>query len=149
MVGTGDPSKAERLYEKGLRIRERRSVGLWMPIMWHLAVRGHPDAMIELASWFSRDGSLKAFGSPDDGFSAAGLYRRAYRKGEARAAQHVAMSCFNRNDLAGYRRWLRLAARAGDEEAAHQLRCFETRLPHGAARKIGRGRPDQKRDFFA
>jgi TPR repeat protein len=144
-----DDTKAERLYLKGLAIRYERAVGLWMPIMWHLALRGHAGAMVELADWFSGDVSVKAFGSPADAFSAAGLYRRAYQKGDARAASNVAMSHFNRNDMAGYRQWLRRAAKAGDTEAGKQLRCFETRLWHSAARKIGRLRPEQKRDEFA
>lgn len=117
--------------------------------MWHLALRGHTGAMIELAAWFSDNNKREAFGSFSDPFSAAGLYRRAYRKGDARAAQHVAMSSFNRNDMIGYRHWLRRAAKAGDAEAGRQLRHFETRLWHAAARKIGRLRPEQKKDEFA
>jgi len=117
--------------------------------MWHLALRGHTGAMIELADWFSDDNSASSFGTPAGAFSAAGLYRRAYRKGDARAANNAAMSFFNRNDMIGYRRWLRRAAKAGDLEARKQLRHFETRLWHAAARKIGRLRPEQKRDEFA
>lgn len=120
-----------------------------MPIMWHLALGGHTGAMIELADWFSSDNSAEAFGTPADAFSAAGLYYRAYRKGDARAADNAAMSCFNRNDMIGYRQWLRRAARAGDAAAAKQLRHFETRLWHSAARNVGRLRPEQKRDEFA
>jgi TPR repeat protein len=144
-----DDTKAGRLYLKGLAIRYERSVGLWMPIMWHLALRGHAGAMVELADWFSDDASVKVFGTPADAFSAASLYRRAYQKGDARAANNAAMSHFNRNDMAGYRQWLRRAAKAGDTEAGKQLRSFETRLWHSAARKIGRLRPEQKRDEFA
>ncbi|MBN8815122.1 MAG: hypothetical protein J0J06_06710 [Sphingomonas sp.] len=144
-----DETADDRLYLKGLAIRYERHLGLWMPIMWHLALRGHSGAMIELANWFSDGNSREAFGTFGDAFSAAGLYRRAYRKGDARAAQHVAMSYFNRNDMAGYRRWLRRAARAGDVDARRQLRAFETRLPHANARKIGRLRPEHKRDEFA
>lgn len=120
-----------------------------MPIMWHLALRGHTGAMIELADWFSDDNSAKAFGKSADAFSAAGLYHRAYRKGDARAANNAAMSCFNRNDMIGYRQWLRLAVKAGDTAAGKQLCNFETRLWHAAARKVGRLRPEQRRDEFA
>jgi hypothetical protein len=144
-----DDSKNDRLYLKGLAIRDKESVGLWVPIMWHLALRGHTDAMIELAGWFSDDNRWSAFGTPADAFSAAGLYRRAYRKKDSRAAYNAAMSCFNRNDMMGYRRWLRLAAQGGDMAAAKQLRYFEIRLWHPAARKIRRLRPQQKRDEFA
>jgi hypothetical protein len=103
--------------------------------------------MIELADWFSDGDSSQAFGSPADAFSAAGLYRRAYRRGDARAARNVAVSCFNRNDMIGYRQWLRRAAK-GDAESGRELRYFETRLWHAAARKVGRLRPSQKRDEF-
>ena len=106
--------------------------------MWHLALRGHTGAMIELASWFSDDGSANALGVSADPFSAAGLYRRALRKGNPRAAQRLAMHSFNLNDLTGYRYWLRRAATAGDAEARQQLRYVETRLWHAAARKVRR-----------
>ncbi|TZG27600.1 hypothetical protein [Sphingomonas montanisoli] len=142
-----NPAKAEALYLRALKIREDRRGGLWLPIMWHLALRRHADAMIELADWLSHDNRLDAFGRCADAFSAAGLYRRAFRAGDARAAQHLAMSCFNRNDMAGYRHWLKLGAKAGDPEAVTELSYFETRLPHGAARAIGRARPRQKRDW--
>ena len=141
-------SKADRLYDKGSAILHGQSVGFWMPIMWHLALRGHVDAMIELANWFSDDDSAKSFGTPADPFSAAGLYCRAYRKGDARAAGNAAASCFNRNDMIGYRKWLRRAAKAGDADAGKQLRHFETRLWHATARKIGRLRPYQRRDEY-
>jgi hypothetical protein len=144
-----DETAEDRLYLKGLAVRYERHTGLWMPIMWHLALNGHSGAMIELADWFSSDNSAKAFGTPAGTFSAAGLYYRAYRKGDARAANNAAMSCFNRGDMIGYRQWLRRASKAGDAEAGVQLRYFETRLCHSAARKIGRLRPEQKRDEFA
>ena len=143
-----DETAVDRLYLKGLAVRYERHVGKWMPIMWQLALRGHTGAMIELADWFSSDNGAKSFGKPSDAFSPAGLYYRAYRKGNARAANNAAMSCFNRNDMIGYRNWLRRAANAGDNDAAMQLRCFETRLWHGAARKVRRLRPRQKRDEF-
>lgn len=140
---------ADRLYLKGLAIRYERRTGKWLPIMWHLALRGHAGAMIELADWFSDDGSADPFGTPADAFSAAGLYRRAYRRGDLRAAQHLALSCFNRNDMAGYRHWLGQGARAGDGEARQERRHFETRLWHADAARARRLRPKQKRDGFA
>ena len=143
-----DPERFDRLHDRAWRLRERRSGGLWLPIFWHLALRGHTDAMIDLAAWFSDDNRPASLGTSADAFSAAGLYRRAFRKGNARAAQHMAMACFNRKNLSGYRYWLRQGAKAGDTEAAHQVGFFETRLWHGAARDIGRGRPVQKRDGF-
>lgn len=63
--------------------------------------------------------------------------------------QHLAMSFFARRDLAGYRRWRRCAARAGDETAGFPFRGFEIRRPHANARRIGRLQPEAKRDAFA
>lgn len=146
-----DETAVDRLYLKGLAIRYergRRQPGLWMPIMWHLALRGHTGGMIELADWFSYGGKAKHFGKPSDAFCAAGLYRRAWRTGDARAACNAAVSCFNRNDMSGYRYWLRHAAKAGEVGAGRELKGFETRLPHSAAAEIRRLRPRQKRDAF-
>ncbi len=139
-----DPLRAERLYQRAVNIQERRANGFWVPIMWHLALRGHGAAMVDLAARYSESNRLADLGSPADSFSAAGLYRRAWRKGEHRAAQHMAMGCFNRNDLVGYRLWLRRAGRAGDGDAGASLRRFETRLPHRAARAVRRLRPWDK-----
>ncbi|WP_448663633.1 hypothetical protein ACG3SL_02860 [Sphingomonas sp. CJ20] len=127
-------------------MRYEHAVGLWVPIIRHLAMRGHADAMIELADWYSEDNSAQAFGKPASSFAAAGLYRRAWRKGNARAALNAAASCFNRNDMRGYRHWLRNAANVGADDARRELCAFETRLWHSAARKIRRLRPFKKRD---
>ena len=141
-------ARLDRLYDRALHIREHRSGGLWMPIIWHLALRGHTDAMIDLAAWFSDDNGPTSLGMPSDTYSAAGLYRRAFRKGNVRASQHLAMAHFNRNNMRGYRHWLQQGAYAGDTEAAEQIAYFETRLWHGAAHDIRRGRPEQRRDGF-
>jgi hypothetical protein len=141
-----DYTKPDRLYLKGLAIRYEKAKGLWSPIMWHLALRGHTRAMNEFADYFDDNDSYATLGKPANAFSTAGLYRRAYRKGEGWAARNLALSYFNRNNMVGYRRWLKLAARAGDEESATELQHFETRLPHGAARRIRRLRPKQRRD---
>ncbi|MEO6359817.1 MAG: hypothetical protein ABIO43_04475 [Sphingomicrobium sp.] len=98
--------------------------------------------MTDMADWLA-DGGM---GSAKDSFSAVGLYRRAYRLGEHRAARNLAISWFNQNNLSAYRLWLRRAASAGDRAAAMQLRRFETRMWHSAARLIHRHRPEQKRD---
>ena len=143
-----DDTAEDRLYLKALAVRYERQVGLWRPIMWHLALRGHTGAMIELADWFADGDGTSSVGKPADSFGAAGLYRRAYLKGDARAARNAAMCCFNRNDMTGYREWLRRAAKAGDADSSKELRKFETRLWHGAARKIGRLRPFHKRDDY-
>lgn len=117
------------------------SPGDGMGLLWHLALRRYPPAMTELSRRIGEDGLSAA-----DPFSAAGLGYRALRQGDPVAAYNIAMSCFNRRDLRGYRHWLRLAARAGDEDAGEQLRRFETRLSHGAARDIRRGRPRRAYD---
>ena len=111
------------------------SPGDGMGLLWHLALRRYPSAMTELSRRIGEDGLPIA-----DSFSSAGLAYRAFRLGDPAAAYNFAMTCFNRRDLQGYRRWLRRAAEAGDDDAARQLRRFETRLPHGAARDIRRGR---------
>lgn len=144
METVGDDAYQDRLYLKALTIRHERRIGLWLPIMWHLALRGHAGAMTELADWFSDGNKAKAFGRLADPFSAAGLYRRAVKKGHSIAGFNAAMSCFNRNDMIGYRDWLRQAASAGDGDARDELRRFETRLPHSDARKVGRLRPDRR-----
>jgi hypothetical protein len=146
MIRATDKAKTDRLHSKALDIREGNAVGLWVPIMRHLALRGHHAAMIDLAAWFSQSNRLADFGSPADGFSAAGLYRRAWRHGNAYAAQHLAMGCFNRGDLRGYRHWLGHSARAGDADAKRELLRFEIRLPHANARKVRRLRPFARRD---
>ena len=112
-----------------------------MGLLWHLALRRYPSAMTELSRRIGEDGLSAA-----DAFSAAGLGYRALRQGDPLAAYNLAISCFNRRDLSGYRHWLRLAAKAGDADAGQQLRRFETRLPHGAARDIKRGRPRRPSD---
>ena len=61
-------------------------------------------------------------------------------------AYNLAMDYFNSRDLQGYRLWLRRAVVAGDADASEQLRRFETRLSHGAAHDIGRGRPARAYD---
>lgn len=133
------PDRADRLYAEALDIQEGRAPGLWLPRMRHLAFRDHGYAMVELARWHADLGG-------EDDPRALRLYRRAYRLGHAQAAQHLAMGCFNRGDMKGYRYWLAQGAKAGDEEAARERRCFETRLPHDDARKVGRLRPWHKRD---
>jgi hypothetical protein len=104
-------------------------------LLEHLALRRVPMAMTELARITARTGRVA------DPYSSAGLALRALRRGDALAAYNEAMDRFNRGDLKGYRRWLRYAAKAGNEDAARELTRFETRLPHRAAFDIGRGRP--------
>jgi hypothetical protein len=110
-------------------------------LIWHLALRRYPAALTELSRQLGDDGL-----SASDPFSALGLSMRALKLGDPTAAYNLAMSCFNRRNLQGYRHWLRRAAKAGDEDASRQLRRFETRLSHGAARDIRRCRPRRNYD---
>lgn len=142
----GAPEAGDRLYVQALAIRDGNKRGLWLPKIWALAVRGHTDAMTELADWLSEGDDR--IGKPANRSSAAGLYYLAYRKGNARAAYSLAMDCFNDGDLQGYRGWLRRAANAGDETAGFQLARFETRLPHANAARCRRIRPQRRRDEF-
>jgi hypothetical protein len=137
----------DQLYVRAIDILYGKARGLWWPKIRALALRGHVDAMIELADWLADDDEQA--GAAANPFSAAGLYRRAYRKGEPRAAHNLAMTCFNRNDLTGYRTWMRKAGSAGDNAARAEAARFETRLPHRNAARIGRHRPHQRRDEFA
>lgn len=141
-----DETREDRLYLKALGIRYETQVGRWLPIMQHLALRGYVPAMREMADWCAGEDDAAPFGAPSDATSPAGYYRRAYKKGDPVAANNAAISCFNRNDMVGYRGWLRRAANAGDLDAGRQLRCFEIRLSHAAAGKVRRLRPEQKRD---
>lgn len=109
----------------------------------HLALRQNHDAMTEL-SRLAVDCRSRAIA-----LSAAAMAFQAANRGHAPAAFNLAMQRFNKGDLQGYRSWLRRAAQAGDGEAAQQLARFETRLPHGAARDIRRGRPYRRYDLAA
>lgn len=134
-------SKHDRLWSRYWAIRDEHGVGFRMPILWHLALRGDAVAMTELSSTYDRAGRIS------DPFSQAGFAYRAYRRGYALGAQHLAMNAFNRGDLHGYRHWLGKAAHLGDQDAECELRRFEIRLPHRAAALIGRKRPHRRSDF--
>ena len=129
-----EEEKAERLWKRYWAIRDDHAPGHREPILWHLALRHDALAMATLADTFSTAGHSA------DPFSRVGLYRRAERRNYIFAAQHLAMDAFNVGDLKGYRHWLRRAARV-DPDSKSQLKRFELRMPHSAARKIGRHRP--------
>jgi hypothetical protein len=131
----------DKLYARALAIYDRKANGLYMPILQHLAMRRYPAAMALLANL--EYGAPAHIANP---FSAAGLLRRAWRLGDKVAAQNMAMTHFNNNEMAGFRLWARRAAKLGDECSAEYVKHFDTRLPHGDARKIGRHRPKTGRD---
>ncbi len=133
--------KRDRLWARYWRIRDNYRNGLCMPILWHLALQRDVEAMLELSSVSDQVGRCA------DPFSSEGLAYRAFKAGSATAAQNLAMSAFNRNDLQGYRQWLAKAAMLGGEDEKRELKRFEIRLPHGNARKIGRKRPTRRYDF--
>jgi hypothetical protein len=130
--------KLDAFWKRFWAIRDSHANGYAEPILWHMALRGDPGAMVSLSQTFEGQGPLAA------PWSQAGLCRRAWRQGYAFGAQHLAMAAFNRRDLGGYRYWLRRAANAGDPDALAQLKRFELRLPHANARSIGRKRPWRK-----
>lgn len=131
--------KREALWKRYWAIKHGHKPGLHDPILWHLALGGDVSAMVELADTFASEGRIA------DRFSRAGLYYRAHRGGYEYAAQHLAMDAFNRGDLAFYRYWLRRAVPFHPEHL-RELRRFETRLPHQAARERGKGRPYRSYD---
>ncbi|WP_419807578.1 hypothetical protein [Sphingomonas sp.] len=138
-------ARNERLLWRASRIRAGKARGVWMLIAQHLALRGETEAMVALADHYAQPFATK-LGYFADPFSAFGLYRRAYRQGNGNAAYNLAMSFFARRDMARYHFWLRRAARAGETDAALPFRRFELRRPHAGARRIGRIRPQAKRD---
>ena len=136
-----DPASDSKLQRLADAWDNGRSPSDGMGLLWHLALRRYPSAMTELSRRIGEDGLPVA-----DAFSAAGLAYRSFRLGDPVAAYNFAMARFNRGDLQGYRYWLRRAAQAGDDEAERQFRRFETRLPHGAAHDIRRGRSRRNYD---
>ncbi|WP_267387008.1 hypothetical protein [Sphingomonas sp. GC_Shp_3] len=135
-------SKADRLWARYWGIRDSNRIGHRMPILWHLALSGDTDAMVELGNELGEGGRIA------NRFSQSGLAYAAYRRGNPVGAQHLAMDAFNQNDLRGYRHWLNKAARLGDHDAGRELRRFEVRLAHGNAALIHRKRPLRKSEIL-
>lgn len=135
-------TKQERLWSRYWGIRDNHKNGFAFPIIRHLALRRDPLAMVELGATLDKRGRIA------DPYSQEGLAYRAFRRGHLIGAQHLAMNAFNSSDLAGYRHWLGRAARAGDGDAAKELRRFEVRLPHEDAGRIRRKRPLRRSDFL-
>lgn len=135
------PDRFEASFERAEAILEGRLNGYGMPILRHLALRRYGPAMLSLAGRKTDTGRRSELGRVSDPFSPAGLMYRAYRLGEINAAQNMAMSLFNIGDIWGYRHWMHRAARAGDTNAATELKLFETRQPHNLARRLRRLRP--------
>lgn len=139
MIPRNSPAKRDALWKRYWSIKDDHGCGLYVPILWHLALGGDFSAMVTLADTFAMEGWVA------DRFSRAGLYYRAHKAGYEYAAQHLAMDAFNRGDLTSYRQWLRRAIRF-DPDHLNQLKRFETRLPHQTARERGRGRPYRSYD---
>ncbi|MGL3822625.1 hypothetical protein [Sphingopyxis sp. R3-92] len=136
-----DQEKLDGLYDRAVRIMDGLAPGFCQPIFRALAVRNYSNGQALLACNF-----LKDKGPCTHPAFAAYWYRKAWRNRSALAAQHMAMNCFASNDLQGYRRWLRRAARLGYDDEAFELGKFATRLPHRRLRAIGRLRPAYKRN---
>ena len=142
-------TKADRLFARAEAIIERRANGFAAPILEHLALRRYAPAMLELARRVTASGDPAAIGRISDPCSPAALMSLAHRIGNATAAQNMAMTLFHAGDLAGYRRWLRKASRAGDTDAGAELRRFELRQPYPLARRVGRMRPLRRAELRA
>jgi hypothetical protein len=139
--------KADRLYMRADAILERRANGFAMPILRHLALRRYGPAMLTIACDATASGEGAVLGRISDARSPAGIMYRAHRLGWCIAAQNLALTLFYAGDLAGYRHWLRKAARMGDEDALAELRRFETRQPFPLARRLGRIRPHRRSEI--
>ena len=133
--------REERLFDRAVRVLDRQANGFGLPILWHLSLRGYAPAMIYLASTMTPNCAPSEFGRLADAFSAAGLLRRAFLKGEWNGAQNLAMQYFYMQDFAAYRRWLYRGARSGDLDAAQEIRAFDIRKPYPIAKRIRRLRP--------
>lgn len=131
----------DKLFGRAEAILAGKANGFGMPILRLLAHRQYAPAMLSLASRKTEGGTRLELGRPGDPSSPFGLMYRAFRQGEKNAAQNLALTLFYVGDLAGYRHWLRRAARSGDDDAAHELGRFEVRQPWPLARKINRKRP--------
>lgn len=128
----------ERLFDRAEAILEGRQNGLGMPILRHLAFRRYGPALLSLACRMTQKGTRFEWGRICRASSAAGMMYRAYRIGEINAAQNLAMTRFNMGDMQGYRHWMHRAAKAGDTDAAYELKLFEIRMPHPLARRLRR-----------
>src|SRR5688572_9203602 len=119
--------RLDKLYHRAEAILGGEANGFGMPILSALARRRHGPAMLSLAARRTEQGNRGDLGRPSNPHSPHGLMYRAFRQGELNAAQNLALSLFYVGDLAGYRHWLRRAARGGDQDAARELGRFEVR----------------------
>ncbi len=133
--------KHDKLFSRAEAIFDGKANGMGMPILRALAHRRYGPAMLNLAVRKTEQGIRAELGRPSIPHSPIALMYRAFRQGETSAAQNLALSLFYVGDLAGYRHWLRRAARSGDNDAAKELGRFEVRQPWPLARKINRKRP--------
>ena len=143
---------ADKLYERAINIKDRLDHGLWLPILRHLMLRGHENAMVALGHWYTEGNDRRDLDGTGEPYTAANLYYRVWRKGgdsAAHAAHSLAISYFNRGDMLRFRQWARRGARLGDYSCKFYVKNFETRLPHANARDVRRQRPEAKRDEFA
>jgi hypothetical protein len=136
--------KLDRLFNRAEAILDGNANGFGMPILRTLAHRRYGPAMLSLAARQTESGNREELGRFSNANSPAGFMFRAFQQGEVNAAQNLALTLFYLGDLAGYRHWLRKAARRGDEDAAKELSRFEVRQPWPLARKIKRKRPFRK-----
>lgn len=142
----------ERLFLRAINIQQEKAHGFWVPIMRHLMIRGHEDAMIALGHWYTEGNGARDLDGIGEPYTAANLYYRVWRSGGdagARATHSLALSYFNRGDMLRFRLWARRGARLGDCSCGIYTKFFETRLPHATARKVRRQRPEGARDEWS
>ena len=131
----------ERLFLRAELILDGKANGFGTPILRYLAHRRYGPAMLSLAARMTESGDPASLGRLSDANSPMGMMYRAFRQGEANAAQNFALSLFYAGDLSGYRQWLGRAAQSGDGDATRVLKRFEMRQPYPLARRINRIRP--------
>lgn len=129
------------MWKRAQAILDGEANGFGEPILWHLALRGHGASMLTIANRQTSNGSRDELGRISNAYSPMGMMYRAWRRGVPNAAQNIAMSLFNVGDLSGYRHWIRRAARANETSTREEAGRFETRMPHGLARRLRRLRP--------
>ncbi|OYY72330.1 hypothetical protein [Sphingomonas sp. 28-63-12] len=130
-------AKHDRWLNRAVAILEGRANGMGMPVLRALTRRGHHAAMAELANRLTSPEN-----SEYDLQRGLELERRLARAvPESWIFGNLSTTLRNHGDMAGYRRWLALAARTGDLDYIAEMGRFETRFPFPIMKRWGRYRP--------
>lgn len=133
-------AKYDRWYDRALKILDGRANGMGLPVLRALALRGHPYAMAALANRLT-----DPYNSDYDPKRGMALTRAVARKlGESWTLENLAVTCRNRNDMAGYRYWIARASLLGEPEVVRERGEFCTRFPYAIMRRWKRYRPLRK-----